>query len=43
MLQMVSLDSIQKHHVDGPKTLVVLIGLIAKQQATQYVPGFACI
>lgn len=28
MLQMVSLNSIQKHHVDGPKTLVVLSDLL---------------
>ena len=28
MLQMVSLNSIQKHHVDGPKTLIVLSDLL---------------
>jgi len=39
MLQMVSLNSIQKHHVDGPKTLVVLSDLLQNSKQLNMYKG----
>ncbi|MBU6223967.1 MAG: hypothetical protein KGP13_03985 [Burkholderiales bacterium] len=44
MLQMVSLNAIQKHHVDGPKTLIILSDLLQNsKQLNMYkgLPNFA--
>ncbi|NBW68142.1 MAG: hypothetical protein EBR47_05515 [Betaproteobacteria bacterium] len=39
MLQMVSLNSIQKHHVDGPKTLIVLSDLLQNSKQLNMYKG----